>query len=107
MNAFDAAFNPSLDAAEAVMGEPFSIGEVQCFAVSIEGLDYTRTVMLGGQFIDASTSMVVRKSQITGASIGKGSILTVRGQQVRVISTVDDGDDCMTLLCGPAGIKLK
>jgi len=89
------------------MGEPFSFGTVQCSAVSIEGLDYTRTVMLGGQFVDASTSMVVRKSVILAASIAKGSILTVRGQSVRVISTVDDGDNSIILICGPASIKLK
>lgn len=61
--------------------------------------------MIGGRYVDVSTTITIRKQTATLSAVKKGSVITARGERLRVSEIDTDGDDTLTLLCGPAGIE--
>ena len=104
-NAFFKAFNGSNKEAERVMGEPWIFNDTEFPAIAIEKLTKTDSAMLGGRYVDMSTTITIRKRFATQSMVKKGSIITARGERLRVSEIDSDGDDSLTLLCGPVGIE--
>lgn len=102
---FFSDFNKSLDDAQAQFGESFYVGATKGNAVSIDTLERTTRVIVGGQYSDVTVTVNVRTTELLRLGIKEGVVLTVRGERVRVFSMPQDGDDTITLNCGSAGIK--
>lgn len=101
------AWNPSLDAAEQIMGTAFQHKGTDYKAVSIEPVTFEQRSTPGGKFSNATVTVMVRKifSDAAGMAV-IGQILMVRGQRVRVQEFDDDGDNSVLLICGPAGVEM-
>jgi hypothetical protein len=104
-NAFFRAFNPSLNAAQKVMGEKFEIDASEWDAIAVDELDADTRAEWGGKLADVSTTILVSSAiaQQSGAAIGK--VVTVRGTRLRISDTKNEGDDSVTLFCGPVGLS--
>lgn len=104
---FMAAWNPSLDEGERIMGAPFKYEGTDFTAVAIEPVTFEQRSTPGGRFNNATVTIVVRKTIASAGGFAiVGKLLTVRGQRVRVNELDDDGDDSYLLICGPAGVEI-
>src|SRR4051812_23467265 len=109
-NAFFSAFNASNAEAERVMGEPWKLlangsdaHGTEYPAIAVEKLTATSRLALGGKFGDVSTTLELRKSVAERSGVAKDRLIVVRGEVLRVREIDSDGDDSLTLLCGPPG----
>ena len=107
MSTFFDDFNAALPDMQAAFGEPFIFAGQTGQAVSVDVLEKTLSVMTGGRFENATVTLTVMAADVTRLGINEGSIIVVRGQRVRVYSMPSDGDDTITLNCGPAGVNLR
>lgn len=111
-NPFFTAMNSTTCAAAAVCGEQFIViknGNLGTYdAVSIDEIDASAPVaMKGGKYADISVRLFVTKCIFEQAKINDGTVLEVRGKQVRVSGISNGGGDSVTIDCGPAGLKVS
>lgn len=99
------SFNAALPDMEGNFGETFQIAGGATFtALSIETLEIQQTATGGGLFRNATVTLEVTQATATAAGLRKGLVLTVRGEQVRILGVKSDIDASVTYVCGPAGI---
>lgn len=113
-NAFFKAFNASNRAAEKVMGEPWTLVAtpavtaqgVEYPSIAIEKLTVAQRAVLGGNFKDVSTTIEIRRAIAKESGVKKDSFIRARGEVFRVIEFEYDGDDAVTMMCGPVGAAM-
>lgn len=99
------AFNSSLDEAERVMGEDWSFNGADHKAIEIEAVTTEMQAMPGGRFRNVSVVLHVRFEVFAQSGVRDSSILTVRGDRVRVNRIDKEGDAARVLYCGPVQIN--
>lgn len=103
--AFFSAFNASLAEAENVMGERWSLGDQNYMAIEIDDVTTEMRAMPGGRFRNIAAVVHVRLAVFLASAVADGSIVTVRGDRMRVTKIEKDGDDARALYCGPVQIN--
>lgn len=105
MNFFD-SFNQSLVTAQAVMGEDWILDGKPYKAIAIDALTAEERATMGGRFKDVNTSVTVALEIFTSSGVKQGSVITVRGEALRVANVQNEGDAARTLICGPVGVDM-
>ena len=107
---FFKAFNASNEEAERNMGEPWKLlasGSdtlgTEYPAIAIEKLTASSRLAIGGKHLDVGTTILIRRSIAVLSGVAEDRLILARGELLRVREIERDGDDSITLLCGPAG----
>ena len=98
-------FNAAMCEAERVMGEEWSFNGTDFRAIEIDDVTTEMQAMPGGKFRNVSVVLHVRLEVFTASAVADSSVITVRGDRVRVNRIEKDGDDARALYCGPAQIN--
>lgn len=90
-----------------VAGESFTLGAASFDAISIEELTVETRAMLGGKFRDARSRILLSAEVVASSGIKKGSILRVRGEDLRVSAEPEqDGTGSLWIALGPVGVEI-
>ena len=100
-NSFNKAFNSSLKAAQRVMGEEFAHKGLVHVAINIEDVDASVRATPGGRMDGVTTTVLISAEVAALSGIKATDSIKARGTEFRVISTLGDGTDSLTLNCGP------
>jgi hypothetical protein len=69
-------------------------------AIAIDHEVVSSKVMMGGQYIEASTQVFVREEVFVSSGVQKGNTITARSQNFTVLSTEQEGDASRILVLG-------
>jgi hypothetical protein len=107
INPFFTAAASTVDAAAAMCHESFTVvrngNEGTYEAVSIEELTIEAGRVPGGRVSEATDGLYVKQCVMDAAALAVGTVLTVRGRKLRILTMHDDGDAVQFIQCGPAG----
>jgi len=108
---FIKAFNFGHAAFRSSKGEIFTVvsraGQVisrDILAIEIAELTAKEVTAAGGKYADNTVMLEVFKSDRQG--LVDGDKVIVRGKRLRIDGVVDSGDNKVTLIAAPAGVKL-
>lgn len=105
-NSFFDAFNPKLKIAENKMGEPWYYRSIEYPAIAIDDLRIAQTSSPGGVLSQANMTIHVRRAVFKNSGAVRDNIVKARGQEVRILTISDEGDDAVALICGPVSVRL-
>lgn len=100
MTAFFDEFNTALPEFEANFKEYWTFNGNVFPAIAIDHEAVSSKVMMGGQYIDATTQVFVREDVFISSGVKKGNTISARSQNYTVLSIDRDGDDSRTLILG-------
>lgn len=114
-NAFNSGMNAANTAFGAIAREQFEVLRgtpgvtIPGFydALSIDDLKGGTSVVPGGLRGDNATIIFIDRAVFAGGGMNDGTVLKVRGRNVRINTISDDGDNMVTLICEPPGIKMS
>lgn len=100
-------FNAVIPDMEAEFGENWSYNGSTFPAIAIEDLKLSRIVGApGGPLAQATVSLQVRQAVFDSSGIDRGKIINVRGTDVRIMATANDGDAAVSVICGPVSAPM-
>lgn len=100
------AWNATLPAFEAIFGESWKFNNVDYPAIAIDVQTSQTQVMKGGSYDAVSVTIYVRTEIFDSSGIKQDEIVTVRGKDFAVLQLHKEGDECVTMICGPTQIDV-
>lgn len=100
------AWNSTLPTFEAMFGENWIFNGVSYPAMAIDVQTSRTIVMKGGELEETSVTIFVRNEVFTSSGLTEDQTITVRGTDFTVLELHKEGDDCTTMICGPAQIDV-
>jgi hypothetical protein len=107
-NIFTAEFNKGLADVETVTAATFEFPAGKKWpAIAVDDMRLTNVAgAAGGLLAQVNVSVYIRKEIQAASKVIKGSVIVARSQRARVLTVADDGDDAVTLMCGPPGAQM-
>lgn len=100
-NDFMDAWGSSLEAAEEIMGENWSLLNGRSYsAIAIEDLTSGVTASPGGRFRESTLAILISAEVKAQSDVKDFTTVQARGHKLKVDAIVDDGDGSYWLMCG-------
>lgn len=100
------AWNATLPAFESMFGETWNFNGTDYPAIAIYRQTSLTRVMKGGSIDEVSCTIYVRTDIFNSSGIAQDQTITVRGDYFAVLEIQLEGDECVTMVCGPAQVDV-
>lgn len=100
------AWNATLPAFEAMFGEEFIFNGTGYPAIAIDTQTSQTQTMKGGTIEQVAVTVYVRTEIFNSSGVGHDQTITIRGTDFAVLEIHKEGDECVTMVCGPTQIDV-